>query len=166
MTDWTGTRAKANEVLTKYGFEKPPVDIFEIANSEGITLRYFTPAPDTPSIEAVSGLMNKKDGAMEIFLNVLESPQRQAFTLAHELGHHYLDHNPNEVGVYRRDSLYADPKPDIEQEADLFAAELLMPRELLNKYMKDNNLTQQDVGRLAGAFGVSTSAMGFRLKNM
>jgi Zn-dependent peptidase ImmA (M78 family) len=166
VANWDVVKKAANEILHKYGFQKPPVDIFEIASNEGFAIRYFWPEGKLSDYDSISGLLNNKANAKEVFLNATETPERQAFTLAHELGHALLGHKPNEYGVYRRDSLYDLKKPDKEKEADLFAAELLMPSDHLKKYIKDNNLTTADVNQLAGAFGVSKSAMSFRLKNM
>lgn len=166
MTDWDGARTKADEVLKRYSIDVPPVDVFDIASNEGIEIRYFEPTGKLADYKNVSGLLDSNDGQYKVFINTEESAERQAFTLAHELGHYFLKHKPSEFGVYLRNSLYAETKPPAEQEADLFAAELLMPGELLLKFMKENGLTKDNVTQLATAFGVSTKAMQFRLKNL
>jgi Zn-dependent peptidase ImmA (M78 family) len=166
MTDWQKSRDTAKEILTKYGITAPPVNVFEIANNEGLQIVYFRPEVESLDYAAVSGLLNNHSGTWEIFLNANDSPKRQAFTLAHELGHYFLQHKGDEYGAYWRDSLYASPKPPQEQEADMFAAELLMPADVLDKFMQDNNLTSHDSTQLAKVFGVSQTAMTFRLNNM
>lgn len=160
--DWSAVRKKASEIRDKYPvLFGPPVDVFEIARSEGIEIIYFNPDTETQDI---SGLLNREDKT--IFLNADESPARQAYTLAHELAHYFLNHKPNEYGVYRRDSLYKTLKPAKEQEADFFAAELLMPRDLVEQTLKKYHLQKEDVVTLAKIFGVSRAAMTVRLKDL
>ena len=159
--DWDNVKAKANSIRKQYGVNDPPVNLFEIATSEGIQIVYFEPDETTKDI---SGLLKKEE--KKVYLNVRDSAARQNFTLAHELAHYFLDHKPNEYGVYRRDSLYATSKPEKEQEADCFAAELLMPRDLINKVKTQYSLTDDDVQALSRLFGVSPSAMRYRLKDL
>jgi len=160
-THWDAAKVKAKEIRDRYRVQEPPVNLFEIASAEGIEIIYFKPDETTKD---VSGLLDKADH--KIFLNVTEPAARQNFTLAHELAHYFLKHKPNEYGVYRRDSLYLDKKPEKEQEADYFAAELLMPEELISKVKKEYDLQNEDVVTLAKLFGVSTSAMRYRLKEL
>jgi Zn-dependent peptidase ImmA (M78 family) len=159
--NWDGAKAKAREIREKYAVNKPPINAFDIANGEGINIVYFTPNDATKDI---SGLLDKNN--KKIYLNSRESAARQNYTLAHELAHLFLDHKANEYGVYRRDSLYSEQKPEKEQEADYFAAELLMPKELVDEVKTRYSLTNNDVTALSKLFGVSPSAMKFRLKNL
>jgi Zn-dependent peptidase ImmA (M78 family) len=158
---WDVVEAKARAVRAKYHAQESPVSLYEIARGEGIEIIYFSPSEENAEI---SGLLDKKD--MRIYLNAEESAQRQNFTLAHELAHHFLGHKPNQYGVYRRDSLYEKQKPDKELEADYFAAELLMPRELIAKRKKRYDLTDSDAVILSKLFGVSPSAMRYRLREL
>lgn len=152
---------KAQELREKYNITEPPVNVFDIVKGEGISISYFKPDKET---EDISGLFDK--GSMTIFLNVEETPGRQSFTLAHELAHYVLDHNPNEYGVYKRDHFNQPDKPEKEKEADLFAAQLLMPSDFTQKAMKEYSLSSDDSEILANLFGVSRSAMTFRLMNI
>jgi Zn-dependent peptidase ImmA (M78 family) len=154
-------KAKAKEIRERYGIRESPVNLFDIAPNEGIEIIYFTPDDTTKNI---SGLLDKEKKT--IFLNVHDSAARQNFTLAHELAHYFLDHKPDEYGVYRRDSLYAESKPEKEQEADYFAAELLMPQELIERAKAQYGLSDNDPQALARLFGVSTSAMRYRLRDL
>lgn len=158
--NWKAVKAKADEVRKQYLGEKPPVNVFDIASKEGINIVYFTPNDNTKDI---SGLLDKSKKA--VYLNATDSAPRQNFTLAHELAHYFLNHKPDEYGVYKRNSLYLEKKPEKEQEADLFAAELLMPLALIRKVQKDYSLTDEDSAVLAKLFGVSPSAMKYRLQS-
>jgi Zn-dependent peptidase ImmA (M78 family) len=159
--DWKKAKTKAHAVREQYAADEPPVNLFEIAAGEGMEILYFSPDAATNDI---SGLLNKEK--KQVFLNVQESAARQNFTLAHELAHYFLDHKPNEYGVYRRDSLHDKGKPDKEQEADCFAAELLMPQELITKVQTKYDLFDDDAPALSRLFGVSSSAMRYRLKGL
>jgi len=158
---WASAKAKAEEIRTRYRAQEPPISLFEIASAEGIEIIYFRPDDET---QAISGLLEKDK--KQIYLNVSDSAARQNFTLAHELAHYFLNHKPNEYGVYRRDSLYETSKPVKEQEADCFAAELLMPKDLIGKFKTRYALTNDDIAALSKMFGVSTSAMKYRLKDL
>jgi Zn-dependent peptidase ImmA (M78 family) len=161
MTDVDSIRAKALEIRNKYGMQEPPVNVFDIASNEGIDIVYFNPKDDTSD---VSGLFVKDE--KRVYLNADEPAERQAFTLAHELAHYFLDHKPDEYGVYKRYSLYSEKKPPREQEADLFAAELLMPRDLIAEVKKRYEVNDRDTLALSKMFGVSRSAMALRLKDL
>ncbi len=161
MADWNGAREAAKELLKKYSFTQPPVNVFELATDEGLEIVYFDPAD---GLEDVSGLLDKEN--RRVYLNANEPPERQNFTLAHELAHFRLDHSPNEYGVYKRDSMYDEEKEPAEKEADAFAAELLMPRDLIEDTLRKYQLGGDDVVVLARLFGVSRSAMSYRLQNL
>lgn len=159
--DLAAIKDKAEAIRRKYNLTGPPVNLFAIAPNEGIEIIYFTPNEETSD---VSGLLDKE--RRTIFLNVAESAGRQNFTLAHEFAHYFLDHKSDEYGVYRRDSLYAEGKPEKEQEADCFAAELLMPEPFITKLKARYDLTDRDAPTLAKLFGVSPSAMRYRLRDL
>ena len=120
-----------------------------------------------------------------IWINPVENsyPPRRRFTIAHEIGHLILHMDPK-VGVRefvdtkktlnRRDS-YWDLK---EYEANNFAAQLLMPIELINEhgkriigtYKKRWNEEKMPIlifiEEMADLFEVSEPAMKYRLKNI
>ncbi len=56
---------------------------------------------------------------------------------------------------------YHDPK---EIEANKFAAELLMPTDVINAAIRVRDI--KDLEKLAKVFGVSKAAMKFRLKEL
>lgn len=158
--EWDRARLKARELISRYHIEEPPINIFDIAENEGIKIIFFRPSEQTDN---VSGILDKE--GKKIYINATESSKRQAYTLAHELGHYFLNHQPNEYGVYRRDFTHIEKSPK-EKEADIFAAELLMPRQILINTKKKFHLSDDDVSILSGIFAVSEPAMSFRLKNL
>lgn len=159
--NWTYAKSKAAEIRKKYPVKNPPINAFDIANKENIKIVYFKPNEKTKDI---AGLFAKDDKT--IYLNTEDSSERQNFTLAHELAHYFLDHKPNEYGVNWRNSQYMATKPEKEQEADCFAAELLMPTNLIRKVQKELELKDIDIVALSKLFGVSSSAMRYRMQDL
>jgi hypothetical protein len=151
-----------------------PVPIEEIADTHvGLLVRNVEDlgtAPGSPKLadgQALSGLLLPALG--EIWVNAEEArqwPARRRFTIAHELGHWRL-HRDAEHGVFcRSGSIESDAPqartslPPAEDEANIFAASVLMPAPLLQQqYVR----CDRDFFRLCEKFGASGAAMGRRL---
>lgn len=112
-------------------------------------------------------------GQTVIGVNSLHHPNRQRFTIAHELGHLLLHkdevHIDRSFRVNRRDevsSLAVDPD---EIEANRFAAELLMPYNLVMADLLECEIDLEDedeIRRLAKKYEVSLQAMTHRIINL
>jgi Zn-dependent peptidase ImmA (M78 family) len=102
--------------------------------------------------------------AHTIYVSNKDPYTRAAFTIAHELGHFLLHADKDDEIFFRLDADLIEPiKQDKEEtEANWFAASLLMPRELVYQYWD----ILHDEDRMAKLFGVSKSAMYWRLKNL
>ncbi len=102
------------------------------------------------------------EGKPLITYSPCEHPVRQRFTIAHELAHHVLGHGERNRDTPEQFSMsYHDPK---EIEANKFAAELLMPTDVINAAIRVRDI--KDLEKLAKVFGVSKAAMKFRLKEL
>lgn len=88
---------------------------------------------------------------------------RKAFTVAHELGHYRLHHDlPREV-FYRMNLSDTDDKDGyLEQEANWFAASLLMPEAFVRQIW----VVTRDLPEVARRCAVSAVATRYRLKNL
>lgn len=137
-----------------------PVDVMAAAAQYGVSV-YSTKLADK-----VSGVL-LKDPAYEtpsgfvIFVDQDEPAVRQRFTAAHELGHFIL--HKSFIGDRVEDNylLRSDGMSNTQEvEANKFAADLLMPMELIRKEMEAGNTS---VSQLAGRFQVSLTAMSIRL---
>jgi len=113
----------------------------------------------------VAGMYIKKSGRPFIFINGSQLPvARQRFTLAHELGHHWLSHDAVVDGVEMiegRRTLTA-----VERQANEFAGELLAPTAGLRSWMKghgDPPITPAVLVRIGAYFGISAPAARVRL---
>jgi len=109
----------------------------------------------------VSGMYLREDRT--IYVDLDDEANRQAFTIAHELGHHYL-HADREKEVYFRHFSEQLNFEDQEEEraANWFAACLLMPRHSMLQAWRNS----KDSRELARTFGVSQTAMYYRLTEL
>jgi hypothetical protein len=108
----------------------------------------------------VSGLLIPAE--RRIFLNAAESPQRRRFTLAHELGHWVCQclEGATASRYCRAEEVGLDVSSKaLEREANVFAAELLMPE----NGVRDRWSRAASTDELARWFGVSAEAMSWRL---
>lgn len=100
----------------------------------------------------------------QIYIDDQAEPERQRFTAAHELGHIVLGHfDEKGMSVAFRD-LTSSPRLADEKElaANFFAAELLMPEDLMVEAIR---YTKSPV-ELAGFFGVTRGAMARRIARL
>ncbi len=165
VIDVPGAVAKANEVLDVVGILSVPVPVEKIARKLGVQIRY------APFDGEISGMAHIRDGVSVIGVNNLHHPNRQRFTLSHELGHLLL--HPSELerqvhldrGSLYRDAISAEGTNLHEITANAFASELLMPRRLIDSVVEAGvDLEDEEhVARLARRFRVSMAAMYFRL---
>ena len=154
-----------NWLFSEFEIHSPPVDIKQIcANLKiDIIVEDLTQISATARRE-ISGVLfvDESKGINAILINRSDSPRRQRFTIAHELGHYFLHRNEDEpkpvIISFRGD------RCPMEYEADNFAAELLMPRKMLfNKYKQ---LLLPYAYLLANEFDVSTLAMKYRMDTL
>lgn len=160
----------AKSIIDKHNVVRPPVRIDKLARKLGAKLLY------APLDDELSGMVYIKDGDPIIGVNALHHPNRQRFTIAHEVGHLLLhkDQIAKEVHVdkaflmLRRDAKAASGTDNIEIEANAFAAEILMPEKLVLNFLEGDSFDIDDeelIKTLAQKFKVSTQAMQFRLGN-
>jgi Zn-dependent peptidase ImmA (M78 family) len=112
-----------------------------------------------PTLNGISGALYP--AARRIVLNANEGETRQRFTLAHELGHWVCQCLAGRSAPVfcRHQDLAASTDRSQEREANVFAAELVMPEpEVRSAFAKDADIT-----RVAARFGVSPLAMQWRL---
>lgn len=122
--------------------------------------------------DGLSGMLLREDGAYSIYVNKNHAFSRQRFTIAHEIGHYisYL------MGSFSKDELEKEGRfedkavtfrkngaySEAETEANMIAAELLMPADKVAELLKQE-LSPED---MADLFYVSPSAMMIRLQTL
>ena len=156
----------AKEILTQHGLFSVPVDPVVLANLLGVTVNNAK-----FSDESWAALIAKRDHTTRIFVEQSDPPYRKRFSIAHELGHHFL-HLPGEGEIVDKHAdMFREKEPSIgsvseerirEIQANWFAAALLMPAELVHiEWHRDPS-----VKRMATLFNVSEEAMGYRLDTL
>jgi len=112
------------------------------------------------------------DGTAVIGVNALHSLSRQRFTIAHELGHLLLHesqdlHVDEAFPIRLRSRVSGLAVDEREIEANQFAAELLMPTELISEdvdSLRDKGVDVDDaIAKLSQKYRVSLEAMTIRL---
>jgi Zn-dependent peptidase ImmA (M78 family) len=159
-------RQAALEIAEKFAVKTAPVQVERIARVMKVRIQY------APLDGDLSGMVSVQDGVPIIGVNSLHHPNRQRFTLAHELGHLCL-HRPVLEGsvhvdrqILNRDALTETGTDEQEIEANAFASELLMPEALLKAALGARNIAFEDdemIASLTKKFRVSDAAMRFRL---
>jgi Zn-dependent peptidase ImmA (M78 family) len=112
--------------------------------------------------ESLSGLLVELSDGPLIAYNGSHPIPRQRFTIAHELGHHLMEHiNEFHVDLSVREEAEAAPNysREMEREANSFAASLLMPP----RWVKDAVRSDRSLEEMASLFQVSDLAFGYRL---
>ncbi|MDP4011407.1 MAG: ImmA/IrrE family metallo-endopeptidase [Candidatus Roizmanbacteria bacterium] len=156
--DYKKAQQKAEELLNKYELSEPPIRIEDIIKGEGLSVFEVDFKSNN---DLVSGFIDHDEST--IYVNKYEKDDRQAFTLAHELGH-WLLHKDDLKGdsdiaiMYRKTDITRNKDPR-EKEANCFAANLLVPKKMLDKYVHKYSLPQ-----LAQIFGVSEQVITYRLQ--
>jgi Zn-dependent peptidase ImmA (M78 family) len=139
-------------------YNRPPIPVHRIAEEHGVDVVF---ADFGKHADTVAGFCDFNQA--KLFVNRKDRPDRQSFTIAHELGHWVLHRNlflshPERYPILAR---HADPNNSdpLEKEANAFAANLIVPGRLLQP------IRTAPVAVLAKAFGVSPTMMSFRVRN-
>ena len=181
--DWRRRRQIANLVdgiLEINSFNRPPIElIYAIMNQRDILFE----ERDENDDEFCGVYIVIKDRKI-IFVNSNMYIPRKNFTIAHELGHHFLGHQlQNGAILCDKNAVFGKNKPEEEKEADYFAACFLMPKRLLEiknaefeqSYVQQTSFFQisatqeknkQRIEYLSNFFQVSKEAMGYRLEEL
>jgi Zn-dependent peptidase ImmA (M78 family) len=167
--------ARVKEILEKLGIRTAPVSVERVAKFLGAQVRF------SPLDDELSGMIFVNQGAPIIGVNSRHSPNRQRFTIAHEIGHLELHRNlisatvhvdkqfPVQFAGLNRDATSATGTELVEIEANQFAAELLMPTAFLIQALENKPFDIDDEGpldELAKKFRVSRQALEFRIRNL
>lgn len=156
------------EILQKHEVKSAPVDVLKVAQGMGLEVRKHEAEDD------ISGFLfrDSKHAVGVIGINSRQGLARQRFTVAHEIGHHLL-HSHARIHVDRgyeikhRDNKSKEGTDVDEKEANLFAAELLMPEHFLArdlaKFGSIDLADEEALKDLAKMYKVSPLALAFRL---
>lgn len=149
------------EILQRFTSDFP-VRVGELASELGLKV---TRAPLPPKI---SGLIQPCDDAragFEIRVNKYEMPERQRFTVAHELAHYLLHRDDIGSGVVDSIMYRSNLTSRKETEANRLAADIVMPAKIVARELERLGGRRSDdtIEKLASMFRVSVPAMKVRL---
>jgi Zn-dependent peptidase ImmA (M78 family) len=148
----------AREVIATFQ-KTAPVQVVPIAKELGLNV--FSVDWD----DNISGMIMRDSerggpSGFAIYVNRKHASVRRRFTIAHEIAHFVLHRSLIGDGV-QDDALYRSKLSSaVETEANRYAADLLMPWNLINQEVANGRNT---VDELAVAFDVSKSSMSIRL---
>lgn len=163
--------ARARVIADQFGLHSIPVPVERIARQLGAELR------KSPLDDEISGMIYIKDGVPIIGVNALHHPNRQQFTIAHELGHLELHrgmlteavHVDKQIRVLMRNQASSTGTEIMEIQANAFAAELLMPSRIFEELIGEAAFDIDDeepLKALAKQFKVSKQAIEYRIRNL
>ncbi|MDD3362053.1 MAG: ImmA/IrrE family metallo-endopeptidase [Hespellia sp.] len=114
-----------------------------------------------------------KENDTIIFTNTSSRLSREIFTLAHEIGHVILHINKGESYIDDSITISGRSTDEKEQEANYFAACLLMPADEVEKFLDlevadfcKQGLSAMDIARIMSEFNVSFDMALNRLENL
>lgn len=152
------TTTQLIDFAKKDGIETAPLDIHALVKSLGIRL------VSIPMKDEISGSLNLSENGKEwiIKVNALHHPNRQRFTIAHELAH-FARHRSLQAQFEDQNFFRKGDTNAMEAEANRFAGELLMPEVLFRDRVK---LFNGSIEAIAQYFKTSTLAVRVRAKQL
>ena len=138
----------AFEVLARFSPTRPRVDVVELASSLGdVEIRY--------ELLNSSGLVISDDqGHTVILVSLADAHVRQRFTVAHEVGHLWLERLDSEGASFSPQN-----DDDTERWCDAFAAAVLIPREWLSAELMYTPIIDLSTSLLMKPYGHDVSAV-------
>lgn len=158
----------ADQILKQNAHIDGAVPLEHIAKAAGIKEIQYVP------LNSFEGTLLANDAKTEgvIVINSGTRRQRQRFTLGHELGHFLIPRHGHEMKCSKADLAAKSVKGMnsrvvIEAEANLFSAELLMPKRLMTKLSSFNQEPSiEGIKSIAEKFDVSFQAMAVRFADL
>ena len=165
----------AKEIIIAYHYTKAtlPVKIRQIMADKDIIVK------DVDLPDNISGVLDTRGDRPIVLIQESHDEKRKRFSLAHELGHYILNSSHRGVHLdkhtYFRSNLSSIGTDIEEKKANRFAAELLMPSdilwEILSEDMTDLIDAEEDDGlkalkKLAKKFEVSVAALTIKISGV
>jgi len=154
------TDEKEKKIYEKYASKPLFFHVIDFAKELGIVVKESDELPSK-----TSGFIKKTEKGIFICVNSKNHENTKRFTVAHELGHYFLHRGELQNGIVdgielKMEEGKEDPKED---EANKFAANLLMPKELFKQLWDKEDYS---IGSIAERFFVSESAVITRAKDL
>lgn len=158
--DWVLAERRGSRTANEFGVSSFPVD------PKGIALQRNIRVEGRPLTGCQGCLVKNGDAFGIVYATGLGNEGMVNFTIAHELGHYFLQGHPEALfpdgdGIHQSQGAFTSGDTR-EREADHFAAGLLMPEQLFVPEMRRVELGLQGVEALASACGTSLTATAIR----
>lgn len=150
--------------ISRYGI----IDLFKECERLGYKLLRY-PLGDNADL----GFTVKRDNDIVIFTNSCSRLSREIFTLAHEIGHVILHLDDENSFIDDSVTINGRSTDEKEQEANYFAACLLMPSDDVGRFIdleiqdfQEKGLSAMDIARIMSEFNVSFDMALNRLESL
>lgn len=152
------TAAQLIDLAKRKGVDTSPLDVRALLEVLGIKLI------SVPLDDEISGMLCLSDDNKNwvVKVNALHHPNRQRFTIAHEIAH-FARHRCQQLRFEDQNFFRNGESNPMEVEANRFAGELLMPELEFREKVK---LFSGSIEAIAQYFKVSTLAVRVRAKNL
>jgi len=165
----------AKEIIKAYNYTKYnlSIDIYKIMTEKNIIIKEV----DLPN--KISGVLDTRGNQPIVLIQKEHGKERKRFSLAHEFGHFILNSSPRGVhldkNTYFRSNLSSYGTDIEEKKANRFAAELLIPSDILWEILSENMTdlidSEEDEGlevltKLAQRFEVSVAALTIKISGV
>lgn len=154
MVDLEKAKQEARKVIKDNYVTTLPVKIEELVQNYGLKV---VEADFGKYVEKYAGFLDHQNRTISV--NDKDTEFKKVFSIAHGLGH-FLLHNDavSRLCVLERKPLGQLDASSVEEEANCFAVNVLIPEEFLKKYASSS----PDI--IAKIFGVTEDVIGYRLK--
>jgi Zn-dependent peptidase ImmA (M78 family) len=123
---------RAEYKLNDYGLNKLPIDLPFLVEREDLMLY-----PKNDYTDGVSGMLVRVGNEYCIvYSTYYHNLGFERFSIAHELGHYFLDDHPQIGDLHRSSAGFICPER-YEREADIFASGLLMPEAIFKEKLRE-----------------------------
>lgn len=149
----TLAQCTARNILIESNITQPPVPAKELLERHAVVCWFSDPTEE--------GFCINRNGKPYVFLNKDMIPGRDRFTFAHELGHVKMNHLDIDQSM-----ITAFHVPKMRQEANYFAACLLMPEDWIRADCGTDTISLSHLKGLVQLYDVSWEAMTNRLHDL
>lgn len=149
--------AAANRIIKYYGITSPEeINLIDIAADRNIIV-------EEKIIRGAEGrIVQNKDGAIIVINSEIKEDGKKHFVLAHEFGHFELHRKITHFICDDEALLDWHNSNSREYEANTFAAEILMPKEIFIKECYSKKFSLDLIKELSSTFKTSITATAFR----
>jgi Zn-dependent peptidase ImmA (M78 family) len=154
-------KGAAFRLSEEYGIEHPrEIDLEAIAEDKGVTVI------DAPLVGLEARLVRNGDrGVIRVKAGPGDTGRRR-FSIAHELGHWFLHEGTSQIFPCTAENLRDYKNSAVEIEANIFAAEFLMPTWMFAGAIKDKEVTIENIQACASEFKTSLTSTAIRFTEL